>query len=587
MHFRKLLWHNLKKEKKIFYQFICCFAISSAALTINPFITSRIIGCFETSSKTLVLNNIIFWLNIFIIFKVLQAINQYFARITMTSFEVTLNTNIISDLFNLAHKHNIRYFNDEMTGHISTAITKSAGLIQGLLTGILFSLCRPLINFLIAFSIIAYTSPNLALILALICVPFFFVLKFMEGKIIGFWRTRGTAEREYTGFVVDSITNYKAVRYTGSIFTEKRKAFTFLKKYLNITYDCENQRAIFATALNIMETIFTLSCYFSIIYLTYQETIPLADAFFAFSTVQMLNYNLSQLNHFNQDFAQNYGELLSNIELIYKPIEIKDMPNAQTLHIKKASIQFKQIDFSYIPEKTIFKKLNLTIPAHQKVGLVGLSGAGKSTLINLLMRSYLPQSGTISINHHNITNITEFSLHKNISYVPQDVTLFNRSLYENLKIANPNATKENIIAAAQAAYVHDTIQNLEKGYDSIVGERGILLSGGERQRIAIARAILQNAPILILDEATSALDSEAELMVQRALNNLMKNKTVIAIAHRLSTLRSMDRIIVLDKGNIIEDDSPQNLLKQENSLFKHLYELQTNGYLTPDSLIKG
>lgn len=587
MHFKNLIWHNIKKEKMLFLKFAFCFFISSIALTINPYFTSRIIGCFENTDQPTILHNIIFWLNLFIIFKLIQAINQYFVRILQTAFSIKLNTNIISDLFALVHKHNLRYFDDEMTGRISTAITKSAGLIHKLLINILFALCRPVINFLFAFSIIAMASPKLALFLAIICIPFFFVLKFMEKRIIGFWHTRGTAEREYTGFVVDSITNYKLVRYTGSIFSEKLRAYSLLKKYLKVTYDCETQRAFFATALHIMETCFTLSCYFSILYLALKENISLANAFFAFSSVNMLNMNLTQLNRFNQDFAQDYGELISNIELIYKPIEIKDKPNAYPLKIKKAAITFKHINFYYFPEKPIFTDLNLEIPAQQKIGLVGLSGAGKSTLVNLLMRSYLPQSGIININKHNIADITELSLHQNISYVPQDVTLFNRSLYENLKIANPKATKEKIIAATKAAYIHDTISNLDKGYDSTVGERGILLSGGERQRIAIARAILQNAPILILDEATSALDSEAELMIQKALNNLMQNKTVIAIAHRLSTLRSMDRIIVLDNGKIIEDDTPQNLLMKQDSLFKHLYDLQTDGYLNQNYLTKG
>ena len=583
MQFRKLLLRNIKKEKNLFLRFTLCFIIASAALTINPFFTSRIIGCFDNPEKTLILNNIIFWLVIFAIFKLLQAINQYFTRITMTAFETTLNINIVAELFANVHKHNLRYFDDEMTGRISTAITKSAGIIQKLLVGILFSLCRPLINFLFAFTIIAYTSPQLALILALICIPFFFILRYMEKRVISLWRTRGTAEREYTSFIVDSITNYKAVRHSGSFFSEQRSAFKILKNYLRITYNCETERAFFTTALHTMESCFTLSCYFSILYLALSENISLANVFFAFSAVNMLNMNLSQLKRFCQDYAQDYGELTSNIELIYKPIEIKDKTDAYPLKIKKASISFQHVDFAYNQEKQVFSDLNLSIPAGQKVGLVGLSGAGKSTLINLLMRSYLPQSGTITINKHNINDVTELSLHQNISYVPQDVTLFNRSLYENLKIGNPKADKKQIIIAAKSAYIHDTIKKLDKGYDSIVGERGILLSGGERQRIAIARAVLQNAPILILDEATSALDSVAEIMIQNALSNLMQNKTVIAIAHRLSTLRSMDRIIVLDNGKIIEDDTPQNLLNCPNSLFKHLYELQTNGYLQPQN----
>lgn len=579
MNLKNLIIKNIKKNKKLFVEFSFCFILSSCALTINPFFISRIIGCFNIELKSIAINDIIFWLCLFVIFKLLQAINQYFVRVTKSTFEAVLNANIIDDLFSMVHQHNIRYFDDELTGRISTAITKTSGTLGAMFINTLYGLIRPFINFLLAFGIIGYTSPKLAFFLILICLPFFLVLKFLDKRIRKLWQTRGTAEQDYYGFTTDSITNYKLVRYTGSLFTEKLNAFKILKKYLRATYNCESQRAVFIAGVNLLESVFTLSCYTAIIYFTLKQGLSLADAYFAFSSIQMLNISLHGLNRFFQELSENYGELTASIELIYKPIEIKDKPNAKNIYLKKATITFKNIDFSYIPEKQIFKDLNLTISAGEKVGLVGLSGAGKSTLISLLLRSYLPQSGKIMLNRYDIANITEVSLHKNIAYVPQDVTLFNRSLYENLKIGNPKADKNEIIKAAKLAYIHETIKELENGYDSVVGERGILLSGGERQRIAIARAILQNAPVLILDEATSALDSEAEIMVQNALENLMKNKTVIAVAHRLSTLRSMDRIIVLDNGEIIEDDTPQNLLKKKNGLFKHLFDLQVDGYI--------
>jgi len=579
MNLKNLIIKNIKKNKKLFVEFSFCFILSSCALTINPFFISRIIGCFNIELKSIAINDIIFWLCLFVIFKLLQAINQYFVRVTKSTFEAVLNANIIDDLFSMVHQHNIRYFDDELTGRISTAITKTSGTLGAMFINTLYGLIRPFINFLLAFGIIGYTSPKLAFFLILICLPFFLVLKFLDKRIRKLWQTRGTAEQDYYGFTTDSITNYKLVRYTGSLFTEKLNAFKILKKYLRATYNCESQRAVFIAGVNLLESVFTLSCYTAIIYFTLKQGLSLADAYFAFSSIQMLNISLHGLNRFFQELSENYGELTASIELIYKPIEIKDKPNAKNIYLKKATITFKNIDFSYIPEKQIFKDLNLTISAGEKVGLVGLSGAGKSTLISLLLRSYLPQSGKIMLNRYDIANITEVSLHKNIAYVPQDVTLFNRSLYENLKIGNPKADKNEIIKAAKLAYIHETIKELENGYDSVVGERGILLSGGERQRIAIARAILQNAPVLILDEATSALDSEAEIMVQNALENLMKNKTVIAVAHRLSTLRSMDRIIVLNNGEIIEDDTPQNLLKKKNGLFKHLFDLQVDGYI--------
>lgn len=580
MNFKKTLSASFHKHTALYLSFAFCFILSSIALSITPYVTSRIIGSFNAGTKEAVLNEIIFWLIVFVIAKSLQAINQYFTRITKDMSEAVLNSEITLDLFKTVHAHSVSYFDDEMTGCISTAVNKISGTISSITSGLLFSLFRPLINFLFAFGIIAYASPKLAILLFILCIPFYFAHKKFHKDNINLFKQRGKEERNYHGLTTDSLTNYKLVRYTGSVFTEHLNAYKLLKKYLHTTYKCETKRGSCVFYLNLSESFFSISCYIAILYFTAYDTLSLADAFFAFQSVSMLLSNINGLNNFALDMSSSYGELQANLELIYKPIEIKDKENAAKLLVSNNTITIKNLNFAYIPEKPVFTNLNLTIPANQKVGLVGFSGAGKSTLINLILRSYTPQSGEILIGKQNIADITQHSLHQNIAYVPQDVTLFNRSLLENLQLANPKATKEDIFNAAKLANIHETILNLPQGYNSVVGERGILLSGGERQRLAIARAILQNAPLLILDEATSALDSESEIMVQNAIENLMQNKTVIAIAHRLSTLRSMDRIIVLENGVIKEDDSPQNLLKKKNGIFKHLYSLQTDGYLT-------
>ncbi|MBQ8750985.1 MAG: ABC transporter ATP-binding protein [Alphaproteobacteria bacterium] len=579
MNLTKLIFTNIKKLKHLFIPYALSFILASIALSITPYVTSKIINCFSIETKTLAIDSILFWFILFIILKVLQAINQYFLSTIKVDAESTFTSNITLEMFNHVHHHNTRYFDDEMTGRISTAITSASNTFNYLSMDLLFGLIRPIINFIFAFSIIANSCPKLALTIIILSIPFYLIIKKLGKTIHNLWATRGKLEKDYVAFNTDSITNYKLVKYTGSIFSEKINAFKILKKYLHSTYECENNRASSTFILEFTETIFTISCYFAIIYFAIYDNLNLGLAYFSFSAINMLLSELGNLSRVSTSFFQNLGELKSNIDLIFKPIEIKDKENAYALKIKSPSIEYQDITFSYIKEKEVFKNLNISIKPYQKIGLVGSSGSGKSSLINLLLRSYTPQKGKILIDNHDISDITEFSLHKNISYVPQDVTLFNRSLLENLKITKPKASNDEIINACKLAHIHDTIMGLKNGYDSIVGERGILLSGGERQRIAIARAILQDAPILILDEATSALDSEAEFAIQQALSNLMNHKTVIAIAHRLSTLRSMDRIIVLDNGKIIEDDTPQNLLKKKKGVFKHFYSLQADGYL--------
>lgn len=586
MHFRQIIFKTINKHKSLYIIFAISFIFSSIALSITPYVTSRLIGCFSEPTKEAVLKGIIFWLIVFVIAKTLQALNQYVVRIYNNMARAVLNAAITIDLFKTVHNHQISYFDDEMTGRITTAVNKISGTVSSITLGLLFHLIRPLINFIFALGIIAYASPKLGITLIILCIPFYFVQKKIAPTITNIWKQRGTLEREYTGRAADSLTNYKLVRYTGSIFNERLNAYKLLKRYLRTTYDCETKRGVSQMNLGLAESLFTISCYTAILYFTALDTLSLANAFFAFSAIHMLSQSIADLNEFTIDMSSAYGELSSNLELIYKPITIKDKENAARLTISDNSITYHNVNFAYVKEKPVLQNFNLKIQANQKVGLVGLSGAGKSTLISLLLRSYAPQSGEILIGSQDIADVTQYSLHKNIAYVPQDVTLFNRSLFENLQLANPKASREEIFEAAKLAHIHDTILNLPNGYDSVVGERGILLSGGERQRIAIARAILQNAPILILDEATSALDSQAELMVQKALENLMKNKTVIAIAHRLSTLRAMDRILVIEDGEIKEDGAPQELLKKKNGRFKHFYSLQTDGYLSTNTTDK-
>ena len=272
------------------------------------------------------------------------------------------------------------------------------------------------------------------------------------------------------------------------------------------------------------------------------------------------------------DLNATFGSLKAAMIPFEAKHDIIDEPHAKKLKTKGGNIEFKNVKFSY-ENKTVFRKLNLKISSGEKVGIVGASGSGKSTLINLLQRAYDIQGGQILIDGQDIFLIRQNSLHDEIALIPQDTSLFHRTISQNIAYGNQKATQKEIEQAAKLAYADEFIKKLPKGYQTKVGEKGVKLSGGQRQRIAIARAILKNSPILVLDEATSALDSEAEKYIQKAMKNLMKNKTVIAIAHRLSTLNEMDRIIVLDKGKIVEEGRIDDLLTAGGA-FQYLWEIQ-------------
>ena len=280
-----------------------------------------------------------------------------------------------------------------------------------------------------------------------------------------------------------------------------------------------------------------------------------------------------------RDMYQGYADAKEMVEIIKLPHEIKDAPGSKDLAVESGQIEFKDLTFSFNKTRKVLNDINLTIKPGEKVALVGPSGAGKTTFVRLLLRLYSATSGEILIDGQDISKITQESLRKNISMVPQDPILFHRTLAENIAYGKRGASKKEIENAANLAHCDEFIKDLPQGLDTFVGERGIKLSGGERQRVAIARAILKNAPILVLDEATSSLDSNSEMLIQDALNNLMQNKTVIVIAHRLSTIQKMDKIIVVDDGRIIEQGSHSELLKNEYSLYKKLWELQAGGFL--------
>jgi ATP-binding cassette subfamily B protein len=278
------------------------------------------------------------------------------------------------------------------------------------------------------------------------------------------------------------------------------------------------------------------------------------------------------------EFFEYLGNIGDGVAVFVQSHDIVDSEGADVLEVNQGEIAFENVTFIYPEGLEVFEQLNVTIPSKQQVGLVGFSGSGKSTFVNLMLRLFEPQSGTIGIDGQNILEVTQDSLRENISMIPQDPQLFHRSLMENIRYGRLEASDEEVVEAAKKAHAHDFILQTEKQYDSLVGERGVKLSGGQRQRIAIARAILKNAPILILDEATSALDSVTERKIQQGLDNLMKGRTVVVVAHRLSTIAHMDRILVFDAGKIIEDGNHKALLEQ-NGHYATLWNMQAGGFL--------
>jgi len=277
------------------------------------------------------------------------------------------------------------------------------------------------------------------------------------------------------------------------------------------------------------------------------------------------------------DAIDDYSQIEEGLSELIVPYDITDKLDAKNLKKSKGHIIFKDVSFKF-GKTVLFDKFSLEVKAGEKVGIVGVSGAGKTTLTDLLLRNHDIGKGEITVDGNDIRDITRGSLRGQIAFVPQDVSLFHRTIRENIRYGNLKASDKEVVEAAKKAQAHEFVKSFPDGYDTYVGERGVRLSGGQRQRIAIARAFLKSAPILVLDEATSSLDSESELFVQSALAKLMHGKSAIAIAHRLSTLRIMDRIVVLEKGRIVEDGSHESLLRKKG-VYSKLWNGQVEGFI--------
>lgn len=294
---------------------------------------------------------------------------------------------------------------------------------------------------------------------------------------------------------------------------------------------------------------------------------------------------LFALFHRLWDFGRSLRNLFTAIadasemaDILELAPEVQNIKDAQSLRVEKGSIEFQRVEFSYAGEKNQFHNFSVTIPAGQSVAVVGHTGAGKTTITKLLFRFFDIQSGKILIDGQDISEVSQESLRKSISLVPQQPEFFHRTIAENIRFGNQSASMDEVQEAAKKAHAIEFIESLTDGFETMVGERGVKLSGGEKQRVAIARAFLENAPILILDEATSALDSITEKKIQSAISNLIENRTSIVIAHRLSTILQMDRIIVLEDGKIIEDGTHNQLLKKDG-VYANMWNHQAGGFL--------
>lgn len=477
------------------------------------------------------------------------------------------------------HAHHL--FQDNFSGSLGNKIKDVMSGIPDLLKIVIDRFFSHGLAFLIAVGTVWTVNLQFSIALCLWVSTFVAASLFLSRKARYYSGEAAEVRSTVVGTIVDVLSNMFSVRLFTARDGEKNKLGVILGEYVK----ADQKRDWFFLKMNgVYGGSFVI--YQSIVLLLLiqgfsQGTISPGD----FALILTVNFAImNSLWGLSKDIiniAELAGNITQGLRIALSPLEIDDKPGAKPLVVHEGEITFAQVHFRYRNADPIFENKTLTILPGQKVGLVGYSGGGKTTFVNLILRLFETTSGHILIDGQDIAEVTQDSLRANIGMIPQDPSLFHRSLMENIRYGRLGATDAEVFEAARKAHADEFILGLPQGYGSLVGERGVKLSGGQRQRIAIARAFLKNAPILLLDEATSQLDSVTERDIQDALWKLMQGKTTIVIAHRLSTLLHMDRLLVFDRGKIVEDGSHEELLRKRG-LYKTLWDAQMDGFL-PES----
>ncbi len=482
-------------------------------------------------------------------------------------------------LFSHLQHHPMNFFQTSHSGALGNKINEACNGLAMTLWTFAFEVWPILVKLCV--SVVLLFTANAMLGLSMLCwmlaylpVTFFFARKQSRQM------ERISRERSrLTGKVVDMATNIQSVKAFAHETHENRELEMAMEREIRETFRFSFIRetggwfhSLSAFAVTLLLLYLTLDFYG-------QGVITAGDIAFVFSLILIVTDQARNLIWGMTHFLEHLGQLSDGVHTIMRPHILSDKKDARELELRTGEITYRNVSFQY-PEtsRAAIRDLCLTIPPGEKLGLIGQSGAGKSTLVTLLLRFYDIDAGQILIDDQNIADVTQNSLRRNIAVIPQDTSLFHRTLMDNIRYGRLEATDDEVIEAAKKAHAHEFITALPEGYQTLVGERGVKLSGGQRQRIAIARAVLKNAPILVLDEATSALDSESEKLIQDSLEELMQGKTVIAIAHRLSTIAHLDRLVVMSDGRIVEDGNHGELLAGEG-IYARLWAMQSGGFL--------
>lgn len=532
-----------------------------------------LLGCSVTLKRIVAVEFLSAFL---IVVFLLKGISGYGQTYFMHFIAHKVVNNLRNDLYHKVTGLSPSFFTRRKTGELISRFTNDINVIQQTITEPMGSIVRDpvtIIGFLIF--IFCKVDPGLAIVSMVIFPPVVILIRKLGGKVRKITGEAQVKIADITSILQETLSGIRVVQAFGMEEYERKKFFTETNRFFKVTMRCAR---VYLVSSPVMELLGAVGIAIILLYaglrvMPGSGTMTAGD-FVAFLGAVFSMYapckNLTRVNNMMQQAKVASARVF---EILDVESEVRECDAAQPLPRLKHEVSFNNVSFSYDGKKKVLEDINLKAGVGEIIAIVGTSGVGKTTLVNLIPRFYDCTSGSITIDGKDIRDVTIKSLRTQIGIVTQEVILFNDTVMNNIRYGNVNISEEQVFAASRAANAHSFVMNLSHGYDTTVGDRGVLLSGGERQRIAIARAILKDPAILILDEATSSLDSESEMLVQEAINNLMKDRTVFVIAHRLSTIKHAAKILVLDGGRIVESGVHEELVKREG-VYKRLYDLQ-------------
>jgi len=582
------IFHFVRKQRLYFSVLILSFIIWAVSDAVFPYFLKRVIDTVAawqgnregvyTAVKTPLILLALFWVGAELAMR-LQGVLQIY---TFPRFRA----NIREAVFDYVKSHSHEFFSSQFSGSLAKKLADLPKSCQTIMEIICLQFATAATGALIVMVMMWFTRPVFSLILfAWLVFHLLLTTLFMRAGH-PLWEIHSSAETTLSGNIVDIFTNMLSVR----LFARGEHEANYLRRFQKDEMIKARKAMWLSEIMRIGLGLNGLFLIFGMLFVLLHGWVKGWVTIGDFTQISMQSFWLLgwiwyitfQLSIFTREVGVT-GDALS---LVRKAHDLTDRKNSCPIMIRRGEIRFDDVSFAYQKNRPVFQNLSAIIHPGEKVGLVGSSGSGKTTFVNLLLRFYDVQEGQILIDGQVISDMQQDSLRSQIAMIPQDPALFNRTLMENIRYGRLGATDEEVAQASRLAHCHEFIEKMDNKYYSMVGERGLKLSGGQRQRIAIARAILKNAPILILDEATSALDSVTEKLIQESLHNLMQGRTAIVVAHRLSTLADMDRILVFHKGRIIEEGTHDELLAL-NGRFSELWNMQADGFLPDDEEDEG